>query len=235
MDFYNTIPSGPSSRPYNPNENGPSSNSMSPTFPSYPLMTDLPFDSHQTGNQPQQHSHSHSRPIPQHTHSTQTQTTSAHDLQPLEGEGEVQDDGNTLHEDHSLDHDQEQEQEQEREQEQEHGSSVIEYDDSLPLVEPHQSLDSFLESFWTRQMGVVERDNPDFRTYPLPLARIKKVMKSDEEVKVGPSSHVFPFPTSCLILILILILVLVLVLSSLGIFGNIVCVVVPMGEGRGEE
>lgn len=37
-------------------------------------------------------------------------------------------------------------------------------------------------------MGVVERDNPDFRTYPLPLARIKKVMKSDEEVKVGPSS-----------------------------------------------
>lgn len=37
-------------------------------------------------------------------------------------------------------------------------------------------------------MDAVERDNPDFKTYPLPLARIKKVMKSDEEVKVGPGS-----------------------------------------------
>jgi hypothetical protein len=61
----------------------------------------------------------------------------------------------------------------------------IELDNSAPLVEPHQDLDSFLETFWTRQMAVVERDNPDFKTYPLPLARIKKVMKSDEDVKVG--------------------------------------------------
>lgn len=61
----------------------------------------------------------------------------------------------------------------------------VEVDNSAPLVEPHQDLDSFLETFWTRQMAVVERDNPDFKTYPLPLARIKKVMKSDEDVKVG--------------------------------------------------
>jgi len=61
----------------------------------------------------------------------------------------------------------------------------VEVDDTAPLVEPHQDLDSFLETFWTRQMAVVERDNPDFKTYPLPLARIKKVMKSDEDVKVG--------------------------------------------------
>jgi len=61
----------------------------------------------------------------------------------------------------------------------------IELDNSAPLVEPHQDLDSFLETFWTRQMAVVERDNPDFKTYPLPLARIKKVMKSDEDVKVS--------------------------------------------------
>jgi hypothetical protein len=54
------------------------------------------------------------------------------------------------------------------------------------LVEPHQDLNDFLENFWTRQMDYVERDNPDFRTFPLPLARIKKVMKSDEEVKVSP-------------------------------------------------
>lgn len=34
-------------------------------------------------------------------------------------------------------------------------------------------------------MEVAEREQPDFKTYPLPLARIKKVMKSDEDVKVG--------------------------------------------------
>jgi len=53
-----------------------------------------------------------------------------------------------------------------------------------PLVHPHQDLNEFLESFWTRQMDGVERETPDFKTYNLPLARIKKVMKSDEEVKM---------------------------------------------------
>lgn len=53
-----------------------------------------------------------------------------------------------------------------------------------PLVHPHQDLNDFLESFWTRQMDGVERETPDFKTYNLPLARIKKVMKSDEEVKM---------------------------------------------------
>lgn len=33
-------------------------------------------------------------------------------------------------------------------------------------------------------MDGVERETPDFKTYNLPLARIKKVMKSDEEVKM---------------------------------------------------
>jgi hypothetical protein len=55
---------------------------------------------------------------------------------------------------------------------------------SGPLVHPHQDLNEFLESFWTRQMDGVERETPDFKTYNLPLARIKKVMKSDEEVKM---------------------------------------------------
>lgn len=53
-----------------------------------------------------------------------------------------------------------------------------------PLVHPHQDLNEFLESFWTRQMAGVEHETPDFKTYNLPLARIKKVMKSDEEVKM---------------------------------------------------
>lgn len=55
---------------------------------------------------------------------------------------------------------------------------------SGPLVLPHQDLNEFLESFWTRQMDGVEGETPDFKTYNLPLARIKKVMKSDEEVKM---------------------------------------------------
>jgi hypothetical protein len=82
--------------------------------------------------------------------------------------------GNGIGIDNDIEEDNTQEQEQE-----------IEVDDTAPLVEPGQDLDSFLETFWTRQMAVVERDNPDFKTYPLPLARIKKVMKSDEDVKVG--------------------------------------------------
>jgi len=45
-------------------------------------------------------------------------------------------------------------------------------------------------------MAVVERDNPDFKTYPLPLARIKKVMKSDEDVKVGHDHFAYAFPSN---------------------------------------
>ena len=60
---------------------------------------------------------------------------------------------------------------------------------SGPLVSAHQELDKFLESFWTRQMGNVEREEQDGSNggkglVTLPLARIKKVMKSDEDVKV---------------------------------------------------
>lgn len=164
MEYYNTVPSGPSSRPYNPNAfAGPSGtsgtgSSLSPNFPSYPLMTDMPYDN---------------RPQP---------SASISGVQPPI---EAEDDEN----EHDHEHEHEHELEHELGQEHEGASTTIEVDDSGPLVEPHQDLDSFLESFWTRQMAVVERDNPDFKTYPLPLARIKKVMKSDEEVKV--SLHAF--------------------------------------------
>ena len=76
---------------------------------------------------------------------------------------------------------------------------------SGPMVRPHQELNDFLESFWSRQMDNVEmeehEDEPETSTaaggggigaagvkginVSLPLARIKKVMKSDEDVKVG--------------------------------------------------
>ena len=51
------------------------------------------------------------------------------------------------------------------------------------LVKPLQELDDFLEEFWTKQVEVVEEEDVT-AGYALPLARIKKVMKSDEEVRV---------------------------------------------------
>ena len=64
-----------------------------------------------------------------------------------------------------------------------------------PLVEPHQELNDFLENFWMRQMDNVEREEQDGKVnVSLPLARIKKVMKSDEEVKVRPTESPPPPP-----------------------------------------
>lgn len=53
-----------------------------------------------------------------------------------------------------------------------------------PFVQPGEALPEFLQSFWRRQVDTAEQETPDFRHPPLPLARIKKVMKSDPDVKV---------------------------------------------------
>ena len=53
-----------------------------------------------------------------------------------------------------------------------------------PFVQPGEPLQEFLHSFWRRQVDAAEQDTPDYRHPPLPLARIKKVMKSDPDVKV---------------------------------------------------
>ena len=55
---------------------------------------------------------------------------------------------------------------------------------SKPFVQPGEPLNDFLRSFWQRQIDAAEEETPDYRHPPLPLARIKKVMKSDPEVKV---------------------------------------------------
>ncbi|EJF60008.1 histone-fold-containing protein [Dichomitus squalens] len=57
---------------------------------------------------------------------------------------------------------------------------------SKPFVQPGEPLNDFLRSFWQRQIDAAEQETPDYRHPPLPLARIKKVMKSDPEVKVSP-------------------------------------------------
>jgi hypothetical protein len=54
-----------------------------------------------------------------------------------------------------------------------------------PYVQSGEPLHEFLHSFWQRQVDAAEQETPDYRHPPLPLARIKKVMKSDPDVKVA--------------------------------------------------
>ena len=54
-----------------------------------------------------------------------------------------------------------------------------------PFVQSGQSLPEFLKAFWERQIATAEQETPDYRHPPLPLARIKKVMKSDPDVKAS--------------------------------------------------
>jgi len=53
-----------------------------------------------------------------------------------------------------------------------------------PYVQSGDALNDFLRSFWQRQVDSAEQETLDYRHPPLPLARIKKVMKSDPDVKV---------------------------------------------------
>ena len=52
------------------------------------------------------------------------------------------------------------------------------------LMTPGIELEEFLHIFWERQMRIAEEEEVDWKGGSLPLARIKKVMKSDVEVKV---------------------------------------------------
>ena len=54
----------------------------------------------------------------------------------------------------------------------------------IPYVQAGEPLHEFLRSFWQRQVDAAETEAIDYRHPPLPLARIKKVMKSDPDVKV---------------------------------------------------
>lgn len=40
-----------------------------------------------------------------------------------------------------------------------------------------------ISNFWQSQVQSIEKNSLDFKNYNLPLARIKKVMKTDEDVK----------------------------------------------------
>lgn len=52
---------------------------------------------------------------------------------------------------------------------------------------PDHALEKFQATFWANQIATAEAERPDVKHAPLPLARIKKVMKSDPDVKVHMS------------------------------------------------
>ncbi|KAL1692026.1 histone-fold-containing protein [Schizophyllum commune] len=70
-----------------------------------------------------------------------------------------------------------------------------------PFVQPGQPLNDFLRSFWQRQVDVAEQETPDYRHPALPLARIKKVMKSDPDVKMIAADAPILFCKACEIFI----------------------------------
>ena len=54
-----------------------------------------------------------------------------------------------------------------------------------PFVQPGEPLNDFLRSFWQRQIDSAENETMDYKHPVLPLARIKKVMKMNPDVKLS--------------------------------------------------
>ena len=48
------------------------------------------------------------------------------------------------------------------------------------MVSQHSNM---INNFWQAQLQLIEQGDLDFKNYQLPLARIKKVMKTDDDVK----------------------------------------------------
>ncbi|KAK9766464.1 CCAAT- binding transcription factor component [Basidiobolus ranarum] len=61
--------------------------------------------------------------------------------------------------------------------------------------------EQFLQSFWVNQVSIAETYDSDFKLHPLPLARIKKVMKTDEDVKMISAEAPILFSKACEIFI----------------------------------
>ncbi|KAG8903680.1 hypothetical protein FRB99_002871 [Tulasnella sp. 403] len=76
-----------------------------------------------------------------------------------------------------------------------HGRGLDPAYDSSTILEEH------LREFWESQIKAAEEDVPDFKHPTLPLARIKKVMKSDPEVKMIGADAPILFAKACEIFI----------------------------------
>lgn len=65
----------------------------------------------------------------------------------------------------------------------------------------HQHNQQQLQHFWQQQMAEVEQAN-DFKNHQLPLARIKKIMKADEDVRMISAEAPVVFSKACEMFIL---------------------------------
>lgn len=65
----------------------------------------------------------------------------------------------------------------------------------------HRQQLQFAQEFWEEQIVAAEQYDSDFKNHPLPLARIKKVMKSDPEVKMISAEAPILFSKACEIFI----------------------------------
>ncbi|KAJ2889955.1 CCAAT- binding transcription factor component, partial [Coemansia aciculifera] len=83
------------------------------------------------------------------------------------------------------------------------GASTIPTNFSSGMINSPESLGQFQLKFWKAHMASIEDNVPDFKLHLLPLARIKKVMKSDPDVKVQMISAEAPilFSKACEIFI----------------------------------
>ncbi|CAG8481396.1 12930_t:CDS:2 [Ambispora gerdemannii] len=59
----------------------------------------------------------------------------------------------------------------------------------------------FSSQFWNQQLITAQNFESDFKNHPLPLARIKKVMKSDQDVKMISAEAPILFSKACEIFI----------------------------------
>ncbi|ORZ13839.1 histone-fold-containing protein [Lobosporangium transversale] len=64
-----------------------------------------------------------------------------------------------------------------------------------------QQQQQFAQEFWEEQIIAAEQFDSDFKNHPLPLARIKKVMKSDPDVKMISAEAPILFSKACEIFI----------------------------------
>ncbi|KIY66203.1 histone-fold-containing protein [Cylindrobasidium torrendii FP15055 ss-10] len=79
--------------------------------------------------------------------------------------------------------------------------SSIQTTQSEPFVQTGTQLNEFLRTFWQRQIDMAERETLDVKHPALPLARIKKVMKSDPDVKMIAADAPILFCKACEIFI----------------------------------
>ncbi|KAI9002323.1 histone-fold-containing protein [Gaertneriomyces semiglobifer] len=74
--------------------------------------------------------------------------------------------------------------------------------DSFTPSGPNQQVQEIMQAFWQQQIHDIETGPLDFKFHQLPLARVKKVMKTDEDVKMISAEAPMLFSKACEIFIL---------------------------------